>query len=251
MSARLNLTLFAHLCGRPEAELDLAEAALLIAESEYPGLDVARYVRELDDLGRGARAAVGRAPLPADSEEEEARLDRAVRWLYEDAGFHGNDGDYYDPRNSFLSDVIDRRTGIPISLALVLTEVCRRAGVDARGVSFPGHFLVRSDTPRGTILVDPFSGRLLTREDVRALHARATGDEGDPPPALFEPAPKAQILIRMLNNLRGIYENRADPQRLRGVLERLHVLAPRDALREQIAELGGSEPWRSGGGGVN
>jgi regulator of sirC expression with transglutaminase-like and TPR domain len=250
MSARLNLTLFAHLCGRPEAEIDLAEAALLIAESEYPGLDLARYVRELDDLGRGARAAAGRSPLP-EGNEEEARLDRAVRWLYEDAGFHGNDGDYYDPRNSFLSDVIDRRTGIPISLALVLTEVCRRAGIDARGVSFPGHFLVRSDTPRGTILIDPFSGRLLTREDVRGLHARATGEDGDPAPELFEPAPKVQILIRMLNNLRGIYEQRADRPRLRGVIERLHALAPREALRAQVAELGGSEPWRSGGAGVN
>src|SRR4051812_44472922 len=250
MTARLNLTLFAHLCGRPEAEIDLVEAALLIAENEYPGLDLARYVRELDDLGRGARAAVGRAPLP-EGGEEEARLDRAVRWLYEDAGFHGNDGDYYDPRNSFLSDVIDRRTGIPISLSLVLTEVCRRAGVDARGVSFPGHFLVRSDTPRGTILVDPFAGRALSRSELRALHARATGEDRDPSPRLLEPATKAQILLRMLNNLRAIYESRGDEARLRGVLERIHVLSPSEALRRHVEHLGGSEPWRGGGGGAN
>src|SRR6185437_3487351 len=172
MSARLNLTLFAHRCARPEDELDLVEAALLIAETEHPGLDIARYVRAIDELGRGARAAVERAGGPAES-----RLERAVRYVYEEAGFHGNQDDYYDPRNSFLSDVIDRRTGIPITLAVVLTEVCRRAGVEARGVSFPGHFLVRADLPRGTIVVDPFAGRPISRDELRALFARATGDE--------------------------------------------------------------------------
>ena len=161
MSARLNLTLFAHLCARPETELDLVEAALLIAETEHPGLDIARYVRAIDELGLGARAAVERAGAGP-----EARLERAVRYIYEEAGFHGNQDDYYDPRNSFLNDVIDRRTGIPISLAVVLTEVCRRAGVEARGVSFPGHFLVRSPGPSGsaswyvsTVLTRPSSWR--------------------------------------------------------------------------------------------
>jgi regulator of sirC expression with transglutaminase-like and TPR domain len=248
MSERLRLTLFAHVCARPEAELDLGEAALLIAEAEYPGLDVARYVRALDDLARGARAAVARTP---DTAGEEARLSQIVHYLYEDAGFRGNDEDYYDPRNSFLNEVIDRRTGIPITLAVALTEVCRRAGVAARGVSFPGHFLVRLDTLRGTILVDPFSGRLLTRDELRALHTRATGEDRDPPPSLLEPATKAQILVRILNNLRSIYENRHDDERLRGVLERVHVLAPSEALRRRIAELGGSTPWRSGSGSVN
>lgn len=251
MTARVNLTLFAHLCARPEAELDLAEAALLIAESEYPGLDVARYQTRLDDLGRGAQTAVARARPVGSATMEEARLDRAVRFVYDDAGFHGNDEDYYDPRNSFLNDVLDRRTGIPITLALVLTEVCARAGIEARGVSFPGHFLVRSDTPRGAVLVDPFAGRALSREEVRALYARVTGEDREPPPRLFEPATKVQILLRMLNNLRGIYEQQGDGKRLCAVLERIHVLAPDEALRKQITRLGGSEPWRSGGGGLN
>jgi regulator of sirC expression with transglutaminase-like and TPR domain len=248
MSERLSLTLFAHVCARPEPELDLGEAALLVAEAEYPGLDVARYVRALDDLARDARDAVAHAP---NAGGEEARLEQVVRFFYEDAGFHGNDDDYYDPRNSFLHEVIDRRTGIPITLAVVLIEVCRRAGVDARGVSFPGHFLVRMDTQRGTILVDPFAGHPLTRDELRALYARATGEDRDPPPRLLEPATKAQILARILNNLRDIYERRRDNERLRGVLERVHVLAPSEALRQRIAKLGGSTPWRSGGGGVN
>src|SRR5262249_24116647 len=170
MSERLSLTLFAHVCARSERDLDLAEAALLIAEAEAPGLDVSRYIRALDELGEGARAKGARAS------SDEARLERTLRYLYEDAGFHGNQDDYYDPRNSFLNEVIDRRTGIPITLALVLTEVCRRAGVDARGVSFPGHFLVRGDTPRGVVIVDPFRGRLLSREEARALHARGGTD---------------------------------------------------------------------------
>jgi regulator of sirC expression with transglutaminase-like and TPR domain len=245
MSERLSLTLFAHVCARPEPELDLAEGALLIAEAEEPGLDVSRYVRALDDLGEGARAKGARAS------SDEARLERTLRYLYEDAGFHGNEDDYYDPRNSFLHEVIDRRTGIPITLAVVLMEVCRRAGVDARGVSFPGHFLVRTDTPRGTILVDPFVGRPLSREDLRALHARATGEDRDPPVRLLEPATKVQILARILNNLRAIYEDRKDDLRLRCVLERVQVLSPSEELRVRVEELGGSTPWRSGGGGLN
>jgi regulator of sirC expression with transglutaminase-like and TPR domain len=247
MSERLSLTLFAHIAARPEAEIDLAEAALLIAEAEYPGLSVARYVRALDDLGRSARAAAARVR----DEGDEARLERVIRYFYEDAGFHGNQDDYYDPRNSFLNDVIDRRTGIPITLALALTEVCQRAGISAVGVSFPGHFLVRCDTRFGAVIVDPFIGRPITRDELRALHARATGEDRDPPSQLLDPASKQQILVRMLNNLRGIYEHRRDDARLLGVLERLQVLAPTDARRKQIEALGGSGPWRSGGGALN
>src|SRR5580700_3508963 len=108
MNERLGLTLFAHVCARPDAELDLAEAALLIAEAETPGLDVGHYTRALDELGRGARASIARGT------SGERRVERVVRYVFETAGFHGNGDDYYDPRNSFLHEVIDRRTGIPI-----------------------------------------------------------------------------------------------------------------------------------------
>jgi regulator of sirC expression with transglutaminase-like and TPR domain len=246
MSARLDLTLFAHLCARPDPELDLAEAALLIASAEYPDLNVGHYIRALDELGRGAADAAARVRSDAD----EARLERVVRYIYEDAGFRGNDADYYDPRNSFLNDVIDRRTGIPITLALVLGEVCRRAGVEAAGVSFPGHFLVRCDTRFGTVLVDPFAGRPINRDELRALYARAGGD-GDPPARMLEPATKKDILVRMLNNLRAVYEQRSDVVRLRGVIEHLYAIAPSDALRKRIVELGGSEPWRTRGSSLN
>jgi regulator of sirC expression with transglutaminase-like and TPR domain len=244
MSERSSLTLFAHLCARPEAELDLAEAALLIAEAEAPGLDVAHYVHALDALGESARAAVARAS------GDEARITRAVRYVYEDAGFRGNDGDYYDPRNSFLNEVIDRRTGIPITLAIVLVEVSRRAGIQARGVSFPGHFLVRFDTPRGTIVVDPFVGRPVSREELRALYHRGSGEDRDPPAGMLDPATKAQILARVLNNLRTIYEDRKDDARLRAVVERLQVLARNEGSQRRKAPFGHAPP-RPGGGGLN
>jgi regulator of sirC expression with transglutaminase-like and TPR domain len=266
MSERLHLTLFAHVCARPEAEIDVAEAALLIGD-ESPGPDVAHYVHALDELGAGARAVVSRAG------SDEAKIERAVRFVYDTSGFHGNGDDYYDPRNSFLHEVIDRRTGIPITLALVLTEICRRAGIEARGVSFPGHFLVRTDTPRGTIIIDPFAGRPLSRDELRALYARSTGagerarapsddrpgsrakaSPEDPPARLLEPATKVQILARILQNLQGIYESRHDDERLRSVLSRVQVLTPSEGVRRRLEELGGGAPWpstRSAGRGLN
>jgi regulator of sirC expression with transglutaminase-like and TPR domain len=230
--SRAGLTLFAHVCARPEAELDLAQAALLIAEAEHADLDIARYERVLDDLGRQAKAFVAE---PGGGEA----VTRATRYVYGTAGFRGDDEDYYHPRNSFLNEVLDRRRGLPITLAVVLIEVCRRAGVEARGVSFPGHFLVRAETPHGTVLVDPFTGRSLSREQLRSLYARATGQTGDPPSRLLEPATKKHILARILNNLRGAYERRSDAERLLAVLERLQVVAPSDELRRRIETAGG------------
>lgn len=245
MVAPVSLTLFAHIAARPEAELDLAEAALLIGESEYPGLDVPRYLGLLDRLGEDARRALERAPNALKSAPESSGIERLLRWLYGDLGFHGNETEYYDPKNSYLNEVLERRTGIPITLGVVLLEVCRRVGLDAQGVSFPGHFLVRAPSQGGMVLVDPFEGRLLGREDLRALHARVTGAARDPDPRLLAAAQKRHILVRMLNNLRSIYSDRADAPRLRGVIERMLVLAPSDELRVQLEQLGGERPWPS------
>src|SRR5881394_2873843 len=131
--ARADLTLFAHVVKRPEAELDLAQASLLVAETEYPDLDVARSIEVLDQLGTEARRRIGA--------ESELALKRLLWLLYEELGFRGNSEDYYDPRNSFLNDVLERRIGIPISLAVVLIETGARLGVALEGVGFPGHFL--------------------------------------------------------------------------------------------------------------
>ena len=213
------VTLFSHLVARPEAELDLIRAVLLIAEPEYPELDVAAYVEELDRLGAIAAQRIASAPgRPA--------LANVVRYMYEELGYRGNTEDYYDPRNSFLNEVIDRRTGIPISLALVLTEICQRVGIEARGVSFPGHFLVRVDIDGDAVFIDPFDGRLLDRRQIAELHQRATGEEGPIDPRVLGPASKRQVLARILNNLRNISERAGDRERLLGVLARMQVLRP-------------------------
>jgi regulator of sirC expression with transglutaminase-like and TPR domain len=170
------------------------------------------------------------------------RVEAVVRLLFVEYGFCGNRQDYYDPRNSYLNEVLDRKTGIPITLALVLTEICDRTGVEARGVSFPSHFLVRAPSVSGPRFIDPFEGKLLSTEDLRALYQRTTGDEGEPDPRLLEPATKRQILVRMLNNLRGVYAARQDRRRLRDVLERLEVLLPSDELRAQIESCEGAPP---------
>ena len=240
MSDELSLTLFAHLCAAPER--NFAEAALLIAEIEQPALDTSRYLAAFDDLGEGLRRAVG--PVPDDEAAREILIGPAARWLFGAAGFRGNEADYYDPRNSFLSEVLDRRVGIPISLAVLLIEVCQRAGIPANGISFPGHFLVGS-SPRGAMIVDPFTGEVLTPAEVRALYTKATGDAREPPARLFTPAPKAQILVRMLTNLRGIYASRQDAPHLVAVLQRIDLLAPSDELAREITRLGGrrGRPW--------
>ncbi|WP_437742681.1 transglutaminase-like domain-containing protein [Sorangium sp. So ce281] len=251
MAAPVSLTLFAHIAGRPEDELDLAEAALLIDDAAYPGLDIPHYLGVLDRLGGEARRAVDRPLRAAEATPGSGPIEQLLRWFYGDLGFHGNSGDYYDPKNSYLHEVLDRRTGIPITLAVVLLEVCWRAGLEAQGVSFPGHFLVRTPVRGGVLLIDPFEGRLLGRDDLRALHTRATGATRDPEPRLLVPAQKRQILVRMLNNLRSIYSSRSDASRLRSVLERMQVLAPTDELRKELDQLGGERPWPSAGRDVN
>jgi regulator of sirC expression with transglutaminase-like and TPR domain len=233
MTGGTSLTLFAHVCSRPEADVDLTEAALLIAEIAYERVDVDRARASLDDIGRGARRALAAVNEPA------SRVDRLLQFFYGELGFQGNPQDYYDPRNSFLCDVLERRTGIPISLAVVLADIAARAGVEARGVSFPGHFLVRSPVPGGAVVIDPFEGRLLGVSELRNIYARSTGLVGEVPPKLLEPATKRQVLLRMLNNLRGIYASRGDSERLCGVLERMQVLAPTDDNRAEIEKLGG------------
>jgi regulator of sirC expression with transglutaminase-like and TPR domain len=242
MTTNPDLALFAHVVKRTEHELDLAQAALLIAEQEYPQLCVADYLERLDVLGAEARRRLEALTPPRPDQRgalAAARLECVVRLLFDDEGFAGNREDYYDPRNSFLNDVLDRKKGIPITLAMVLTEVCARAGVEARGVSFPNHFLVRAAGPSGPVFVDPFEGKVLDGEGLRALYSRATGDPGEPDARMLEPATKCQILIRMLNNLRGVYSSRQDKRRLRGVLERIEVLSPSDELRAQIEACGG------------
>jgi regulator of sirC expression with transglutaminase-like and TPR domain len=220
---------FAELMARDEAEIDLARACLLIAEDAYPGLDVDGYLGEIERFAVRLR---GRLP-PGESAED--RVIELNRFLFDDLGFTGNAEHYYDPRNSYLNEVLDRRTGIPITLSVLYMEIGRRIGLALEGVSFPGHFLVRLRL-RGSILVlDPFSGGETQSEaDLRERLRRvipegATGGlpvEELPLDSFLEPASKRQILARLLRNLKGIYLGADRPQRLLDVLNRTLIVTP-------------------------
>lgn len=211
---------FAHLAGLPDERIDLAEAALWIAAEEYPGLDVQHFVSRLAQLAARAHAKLERVDGTA------ARIAGLSDFLYRDEGFAGNRDDYYDARNSFLNDVLERRLGIPITLAIVYTWVAQRIGLPARGVGFPGHFLVRVAQP-DEILIDPFTGGVVTRaECAERLRAAAGEDELELDPALLEPTPTRQILARMLRNLKQVWLAREEWQRALGCAERILLLAP-------------------------
>ncbi len=210
---------------------DLAAPAFLIARLEYPGLDPGPYLDRLEGMGDIALQRIAAdpghdAPLPA-------RIDALNRYLFSELGFAGNRDRYDDPRNSCLNDVLDRRTGIPITLSLVFIEVARRAGVRTEGVNFPGHFLVRvlpdlhTDDPDEGLIVDPFDGGAILDElDCRRLLGQQGGDEAEWDPALLARATRRQILVRMLLNLKRLYVKwRSFPQ-ARAVSDLLLTLSP-------------------------
>ncbi|HET7291930.1 MAG TPA: transglutaminase-like domain-containing protein [Vicinamibacteria bacterium] len=212
---------FADLVSRPEAELDFAHAALLIAAEEYPDLDVASYISRLDALGDALSARLGAEPGPDDARDALNGL------LYEEEGFHGNTKDYYDPRNSFLNDVLDRRTGIPITLSAVYIEVAGRAGIPVEGVSLPGHFIVRLRTPEGGMLVDPFhSGVRLSEEDCQKRLDRIYDGKMKLSPAMLASCGPRSMLARMLRNLKVIYVKRGDLQRAVAAVDLLLAASP-------------------------
>lgn len=226
--------LFAHVVDRPEEEIQLDVAALLLGEWAHPGLDVVHYVGLLDRFAERVEKA---------RDEQEPAPFRGIRALnhvlFDTLGFRGNEDDYYDPRNSFLNEVMDRRVGIPISLTVIYMEVGRRVGLDVRGLAFPGHFLARYDEGDEALVIDPFHGGIsLDEDDLNERLERMYGDEAELTAELLEPASKKQILRRMLTNLASIYRKRGDGARVLEVLERIAVLEPTDELiARELAEL--------------
>lgn len=220
---------FAALAALPDEQIDLAEGALLIADEADPPPDCAACRRCLDDLAGAAAAHLGGAG------SVRARLEALSRFVFQREGFHGNTTDYYDVRNSYLHEVLRRRTGIPITLALVLIELGKRLRLPLEGVNFPGHFLVRCVSPEGDLLLDPFSGRLLDGHDCQALLQRMAGPQATLRPELFRTAAPKTFLQRMLANLKAIHvQQEAWSDALR-CAERQVLLAPQDAdaLRER------------------
>ncbi len=209
---------FAQLVSGPEEELDLAEAALLIAQEEHPELDVAAYLRRLDGLAAAVRARLPEAPEPTDI------IHSLNIQLFGEEGLAGNESEYYDPRNSFLNEVLDRKRGIPITLSVIYLEVGRRLGLPLAGVGFPGHFLVKYSGADGELVLDPFAGGVtLSREELAQKLRRMYGDANPflaQIPQLLAPASKKEILLRMLHNLKGIYLQQNDFTRALAAIDR-------------------------------
>ena len=214
---------FAELTGGADDRVDLARAALAIARWEYPGLDVGAYLERLDGLARGVDG-------PRRSADPVGRLHRLREYLFVEQGFAGNREDYYDPRNSFLNDVLDRRQGIPMTLSLVLVEVGKRLGLAIEGIGLPGHFIAGARFGDSQILLDPFNaGALLTPEACEKLVGRTLGRKVALKAENFAAVTRRQFLARMLANLKGIYWQREAWDRVIGVIDRLLVLDPKAA----------------------
>ena len=210
-----------------DESIDLAEAALVIASQEYPDLDISRYRARLDEMGATLR---GRVP------EDMSRAERILslnRYLFDELGFSGNDAEYYDVRNSYLNEVLDRRLGIPITLSVVYLEIGRRVGLVLHGVAFPGHFLVKCQVRDGAIVLDPYArGSSLSLDDL-CSRLRSLRNGVDPAPdeirTMLAIASNKEILARMLRNLKGIYLQHREFTKAVAVMDRLVALAPRAA----------------------
>jgi regulator of sirC expression with transglutaminase-like and TPR domain len=216
---------FTEMVARPESELDLAAASLLIACEEYPDLDVDGYLGRLDRMAEAVRGRLG-------DRRPSAAAEALNSLLFRDQGFKGNVDDYYDPRNSFMSDVMDRRMGIPITLCTLYMEVGRRAGLVVDGVGLPGHFIVRvgGTDDDAAVLVDPFyAGAVLSPEDCQSRLDRIYEGRLKLEDGMLARCDGKAILARMLRNLKAIYTRGGDEARALNVLELLLVVAPGSA----------------------
>jgi regulator of sirC expression with transglutaminase-like and TPR domain len=196
---------FAELMGRDDEEIDLDRAAFLFAAVEYPDLDVEAGIRELDHLADLLQ------PRLAGLDRPEQVVHVVATFLHGELGFAGNPEAYYDPRNSYLNEVLERRLGIPISLSALYLEVGRRLGLPFEGVGMPGHFLVRYRHPVSPMLVDPFTGGAIVSE--AECQARLQGLYGpgvELRPSMLAPVGTRSIVFRMLNNLKGVYASRGE-----------------------------------------
>ena len=239
------LQYFASLVAEDEG-FALLEAAISVAQDEYPGLDPQGVLSQVDALAERLKRRI-----PADAVVLQ-KLRFLNRYFFQDLGFAGNVNDYYDPRNSYLHEVLAMRRGIPITLALIYIELATQVGLSARGVSFPGHFLVKLRAGKGEVVIDPLSGQSLSRSELeeRLLPYRRsrglTGDFEVPLGLFLQAATPRDVIARLLRNLKEIHRTAEDWPRLLAVCERLVVLLPQawDERRDRglvRAELGQDE----------
>jgi len=210
---------------------NLAEAALKVSTDEYPELDVTQYINRLDAYADVIRTRLHTAAGVSEIVEE------INQYLFDELGFTGNIDDYYDPRNSYLNDVMDRRLGIPITLSLIFIEISRRLGLRTQGVSFPGHFLVKCDMDDADFLIlDPFAGgKILNRDELESRMHSLYGEHpgiADTLEELLRGASQTEFLNRILNNLKAIYLSAGNFEKALYVIDRIVKLRP-DLMEER------------------
>jgi regulator of sirC expression with transglutaminase-like and TPR domain len=216
---------FADLAARSDDNIDVAEGALLIAAEEQASLDVADYLERIDALADGMRQAVWRVTNAAE------RIEALNREFFDEAGFKGNQTDYEDPRNSFLNEVLDRRTGIPITLTILYVEVARRLGMSAVGVGFPGHFLAKIEgvpAPDGNdeMVIDAFFGRTIGLDECQDRLRKMAGREVTMAPDMLRAATSRETLTRVLSNLKNNHLRRGELLEGLSCIDRILMLDP-------------------------
>ena len=226
-----SLDYFASLVAEDDS-LPLLEAAIAVAQHDFPRLDTQTTLAEIDRLAARLHQRIARDAAPMQ------RLRLLNRFFFQELGFSGNVNDYYDPRNSYVHCVLETRRGIPITLALIYIELATQIGLNACGVSFPGHFLAKVHMPQGEIVIDPFTGQSMSRDALDALlvpYRRRSNKTGGSEPLLrdfLQAAAPREVIARMLRNLKEIFRGSQDAARLLGVAERLVILLP-DAWEER------------------
>ena len=216
---------------RGEARIDLGRAALTMAAAEYPDLDIEGYLDRIDQLAVDAQARLG---SEADVQRTIAVLNNV---LFREHGFRGNRENYFDPRNSFLNEVLDRRIGIPISLSVLYMEIAQKIALPLQGVGFPGHFLVKYTGINEEIVIDPFNqGEIRSQKNLQTMLNRLYGRKVNFDPDFLAAITNKQILRRMLNNLELIYLRQNQLTKGLSIVERLLVLDPGSA--EDIRDRG-------------
>lgn len=218
---------FAKAISRDQGQIDIARAALLYARDAYPDLDVNSYLARLDDMAE-------KISLRLNQEHPIAAIND---FLFDQLAFRGNEDHYFDPRNSFLNQVLDRRVGIPITLSVIYLELARRLGLPMHGIGLPGHFVVRYDGDQDVLYLDPFNkGKILTEEDCRRQVKTISGGRLAFDPSFLTPLSPRQILSRMLRNLKALYTAQGDFKSAVGAVEKLILLNPQ--MIEEIRDLG-------------
>jgi regulator of sirC expression with transglutaminase-like and TPR domain len=221
---------FKNLATMPDHKISLAEAALQIALDEYPELDISHYKNLLKGWSNSMNAKSSR-------KRTRNQLEEINQWLFSEMNFTGNIDNYYDPRNSFLNDVMDRRTGIPITLSIIYLEMAWASGLSAAGVGFPGHFLVRVIDDSNPIYIDPFhKGNIMTADECVEFLNELTEGELEFDQKFLSAVNKKEIIVRMLRNLKRIYLEMSNFSKLIKILD--HLIAITAGEAEEIRDRG-------------